>query len=686
MFNLKYLFKFLTGQLFVLHLDFDGGGGSPQVVQQQNYSDLAPWAREHAKKVLNMGEALTDLKQNPYQAYKGNRIADFSDLQKTAMGNVASPEAWGKSVQGYMSPYMQNVVEQQQRNAREQAGAQMGGINARAAQMGAFGGSGIALQRAAQNRDLAKQLEGIQATGLQTAFQQGTQQANTALGQQLQMGGMQQAQQQRGLDTAYQDFLNQKNYPYQQLSYYSNLVRGTPMGMNTTSQVYQPPPTSAQNLAALGTAAYGASKFMADGGMAYADGGSIDSPDNIASIVSKLSDQQLQQAAQAAQARGDMDQLEAIQSEMSMRASERNGIAGGVTDEMATRMAGGGILAFNSRGEVDSEAESTERDYVGIPNQAAFREWMDAQKAIKEFTPREAMTIADRDKLDKANYERYSKFAGEDPYAPMAARLKGSYSDLERQREEGKGALALSLIPTILKPVGQTRAFGEAAGQLGTGLGALAQAQAKEKRALEDREFNLADAQRKERMGLTKDAITATTEAQKDQIAADKARLEALKARAKGATDAGRAFRTTGSGAGGAGGKEGAVDRVTARMQDQLIDLKNDPKADPARVKILEDKIAARMKIIAATKTSDIGGAKADIEVQKLAAMTDKDIDAQVRKDKFMNADWQEAMGNADKQAEIERRMRNEILTRRNQALSTVNNNSGTVTPIKIPD
>jgi hypothetical protein len=249
--------------------DLGGGGGSPAQSSTQT-QELPEWARGYAKDVLSKGAALTDISQNPYQQYYGNRVADFSSLQKTAMANVASPEAWGKNVQGYMSPYMQNVVNVQQRNAREQAGAQMGGLNAKAAQMGAFGGSGVALQRAAQDRDLMKQLEGIQATGAQTAFQQGAQQANTALGQQMQLGALQQGKEQQGLDTAYQDFLTQKNYPYQQLSYMSNLIRGTPMGMNSASQVYQAPPSTASQLAGLGTAAVGAAKLasMKKGGVA----------------------------------------------------------------------------------------------------------------------------------------------------------------------------------------------------------------------------------------------------------------------------------------------------------------------------------------------------------------------------------------------------------------------------------
>jgi hypothetical protein len=116
-------------------------------------------------------------------------------------------------------------------------------------------------------------------------------------------------------------------------------------------------------------------------------------------------------------------------------------------------------------------------------------------------------------------------------------------------------------------------------------------------------------------------------------------------------------------------------------MQDQLIDLQNNPNADPARIKVLENKIAARMKILSTGK--DIGPDKADIELQRIAAGTDKDIDAQVKSAKFMDADWQNAMGDAAKQAEVETRIRNSLITRRNNAKAEVNKNSSSSGRIK---
>jgi len=80
--------------------------------------------------------------------------------------------------ESYMSPYMQNVVNVQQQEAKRQSdilGTQQAG---QATQAGAFGGSRYGLQEAERQRNLATQLGQIQATGSQAAFQQAQQQFN----------------------------------------------------------------------------------------------------------------------------------------------------------------------------------------------------------------------------------------------------------------------------------------------------------------------------------------------------------------------------------------------------------------------------------------------------------------------------------------------------------------------------
>lgn len=96
----------------------------------------------------------------------------------------------------YMSPYMQNVVDVQQREARRASDIAGQRQQAEAVGRGAFGGSRDALMRAERERNLATQLGDIQATGSQAAFQQAQQQFNADQARRLQA---QQANQQYGL-------------------------------------------------------------------------------------------------------------------------------------------------------------------------------------------------------------------------------------------------------------------------------------------------------------------------------------------------------------------------------------------------------------------------------------------------------------------------------------------------------
>jgi hypothetical protein len=228
--------------------------------------------------------------------------------------------------ESYMSPYMANVVARQQADAQRQAAIAEQGMNAQAARSGAFGGSGNYLMRAQAAGNLARQKNDILAQGQQAAYQQGmgqfnAEQAATANAAQLnaqqgqfgaglglqglqtaltganalgnlggaqyqqnmginalqnQYGLQQQAQMQRDLDTKYQDFLNYQNYPYKQLGFMSDIIRGAPL-TQTGSALYQAPPSATQNIMSLGLGAAGIAKVagMANGGVAMSKGGGL---------------------------------------------------------------------------------------------------------------------------------------------------------------------------------------------------------------------------------------------------------------------------------------------------------------------------------------------------------------------------------------------------------------------------
>jgi hypothetical protein len=209
------------------------------------------------------------------------------------MGMATNPFA----TQAFMSPYMQNVVETQKQSAIRDAQLSNLAGNLGAARQGTYGGARQLLAQTERERALSGKLGDIQAAGSQKAFEdaqramqfgstlglqglqaglQGAQQATqagAALGQlgtaeqtadiqrltaQAAIGEQQRAIEQQKLDTAYADFLRQRDYPMEQLGYYSNMLRGLPVGLSSTQTTSAPPPSIASQIGGLGLAGLGA--------------------------------------------------------------------------------------------------------------------------------------------------------------------------------------------------------------------------------------------------------------------------------------------------------------------------------------------------------------------------------------------------------------------------------------------
>ena len=86
-----------------------------------------------------------------------------------------------------------------------------------------------------------------------------------------------QAQQQNILNALQANYLNQQNYPYKQMGFMSDILRGAPL-TTTGSTVYQAAPSMMQNLTSLGLGAYGLSSLFGGTGTgqaAKAAGGSV---------------------------------------------------------------------------------------------------------------------------------------------------------------------------------------------------------------------------------------------------------------------------------------------------------------------------------------------------------------------------------------------------------------------------
>jgi hypothetical protein len=311
---LRYKQKVMCADGGVLR-DSGGGGGSAPTSQSVSQTTIPDYARPYVETALGKAQALSEA---PYQTYGGQRVAGFTPMQAQAFQQAAGQQVAGQlgqatglagqigtaglgagqaygqmatspqSMQAYMSPYMQNVVDYQKSQAMRDYATAIPKMQAQAVGQGAFGGNRMALQQSEAQRGLMSQLQGIQAAGTQDAFRQAQQaqqfQANLglqglglagqaastlgALGQSqfgqetsitdalARAGALQQAQRQREVDVPYQDFLAQQNYPYKQLGFMSDMFRGLPLSQ-TSQSIYQAPPSMLSQVAGAGATGLG---------------------------------------------------------------------------------------------------------------------------------------------------------------------------------------------------------------------------------------------------------------------------------------------------------------------------------------------------------------------------------------------------------------------------------------------
>ena len=290
---------------------------APAAPTSTSQTTIPEYAKPYAEKMLGKSEALTE---SPYQTYGGQRMAATTPEQQAVRQDVAGMEQPGQfaagtglagagglsalgagqtymnmatdpgAQQAFMSPYVQNVVDLQKQEAIRDAQKGQLGQNLAAARQGTYGGARQLLAGTERERNLQQNLANIQATGLQQAYDramqgmqfgttagiQGAQaatQAGATLGQlgigqqqagidlakaQEAFGAMGQAEQQKALDLQYQDFLQQQQYPYKQLGFMSDILRGSANLAGTGGKtVYEAPPSVASQIGGLGLAGLG---------------------------------------------------------------------------------------------------------------------------------------------------------------------------------------------------------------------------------------------------------------------------------------------------------------------------------------------------------------------------------------------------------------------------------------------
>ncbi|MEI6680920.1 MAG: hypothetical protein WCL21_20085 [Mariniphaga sp.] len=223
---------------------------------------------------------------SPTEVQAGQQIANMQQPGQFATGYGAYQQGLGalnsmtdpNATQQYMSPYAQNVIDVNKAEALRDAQKNLVGANLASSRQGTYGGARNALMQSEAERNLQTKMGGIQATGMQNAFeaaqkaqlgsaaaygnlgqglgQQGALQEQSDLARATALGaygGSERAVGQQQLDAQYQDQMRALAFPEQQLGSLSNILRGVPLGDTAGTQTTTaPPPSFASQLAGVG--------------------------------------------------------------------------------------------------------------------------------------------------------------------------------------------------------------------------------------------------------------------------------------------------------------------------------------------------------------------------------------------------------------------------------------------------
>jgi hypothetical protein len=337
------------------------GGGNP--ASSEVKTDLPDWAKPYYERALGRVEASS---LTPYQQYSGDRLANAADYgnigkaqdivsnlggvpglgaaqdysqyamdQSKALGQYnpmqgsefqfdPTRQFSGQEVQNYMSPYMQNVVDQQSKSAITNFNRQNAARANQGVQAGAFGGSRQGVVQGMAEEGLMGQLDQIQAKGLQDAYgqaqgafqadrtaQTGDQAAKAAEAARVQqqneaanqfgagqgiaalgagaagaqalagygqlgreadiqnaqlletVGRSQQQEGQQGLDIQYQDYLTKQGFTQNQIGQLSNMLQGLPIQNSGVTNTVGTPATPGFGQQMLGAGLGGLSLYRA---------------------------------------------------------------------------------------------------------------------------------------------------------------------------------------------------------------------------------------------------------------------------------------------------------------------------------------------------------------------------------------------------------------------------------------
>ncbi len=262
------------------------------------------------------------------------------------------------------------------------------------------------------------------------------------------------------------------------------------------------------------------------------------------------------------------------------------------------------------RGMFEEDDESEDGIEDPVTQQMLARNAMQSLRAARKAERVAPMTPEQEMEYRNRIYRQIQTEAGTSPIDGFLAKYNITPEKAAKMDDEDLGMALLNAAGEAVKPVGTTRGIAAAISALGRSYGAAKKERRREEMATDRMRTELLDSQRKERMGMSKEASAAMERYRKDRQDATRANAAANRLEAQTFAQLTTAFRQPRGSGTAKPPSLPQVDRQLASLRLEIVDLENKTPTDP-RLPVMRQQATALSEVLAASK--DIGPTRAGL-------------------------------------------------------------------------
>lgn len=290
----------------------------------------------------------------------------------------------------------------------------------------------------------------------------------------------------------------------------------------------------------------------------------------------------------------------------------------------AQGFAPGGIVAFSGDEDDDDNEGQVTRENTALTEEEArilgparaplLKGLLSSNARLRQYASQiKDLTPEQQNEFIK-NYLAQVEGNTESPYPKALEALKTRRGEIGSGDKYERAGAFFEAAAAAQQPGGALRAITSAGGVLGKGLGAIKRAQQTEQRALDRMEFDYMDAQRKEKQGNMRGALSALESYRKNQKDAITARMQIEEAQSKGYVRALQATKPP------TPPRPGSGPKLAEQLAAAEIAFEQNPTEENRQKRDALARAADRMR------TSDIGGARQVVEGVKVESRETTDL------------------------------------------------------------